>query len=62
MEKVLDVQDFNTCQITQAKELCGHVILTYKIYQVISWGVITTDISVRRNYEEKTNDQLLVHV
>jgi len=35
--ELLGVQDLGACQIPQTRQLCGCVILSYKICQVISW-------------------------
>lgn len=53
MEELLSIQDLKTCQITQNKQLRGLAILSYKIYQLNSWGIVTMNISVERNETRK---------
>lgn len=62
---IVGEQDLKTWQNIQTRQLCDRVILSYKIYQLISWDIVTMDVSVRINVtrnEAKMKDQLLVHV
>jgi len=55
MEELLSIQDLKTRQITQNKQLRGLSIFSYKIYQLNFWGIVTMNISVKRN--ETRNDE-----
>ncbi|RHN76834.1 hypothetical protein MtrunA17_Chr1g0148201 [Medicago truncatula] len=62
MEELLSIQDLKTCQITQNKQLCGLDILSYKIYQLNSWGIVTMNISVEKNETRKDENSQLVEI
>jgi len=50
-------QCLETCQVIQIRQLCGRAILSYKIHQVISLAIITTNILVRRNEIRNKEEQ-----